>query len=1660
MATGRIQRASRRTAGNAWRALGALAILAAFTAPASAQPIFHKGDAVVTGFSGTTTGASPDQALINVDGTSAEIISIAPAGAPSGQILTPSASLQIKASQIGQVFAITLDDAPVPNAYLAATSAYGLQIVTPASSGPQRALNGAADADWMPGQFGTTLGGGPGSIYKIDGNTGAVTLFATVGSNSGPGIGDVVFDKTTHQFFVSDLDTGLIYRLNQKGSAIDSFDHGVAALGLIGLVPVPDDGAVADIHNPAFNVQDPGTWGITPKGRRIGGLAVHGGRLYYAVADGPQVWSVGISAGGFAADARIEIDGSAWPTTSEITDIAFDGAGRIYLAQRGDQTSSADYSAFVDPHKAAVVRYQPDPLDPASWVLSPEAYAVGTTPDYQDATGGIDIGLSSATGKCDMLWSTGDELSSDGQTVNGVQGNDVGLVRPANVPPTQTYLIDYDGQMADPTAFGHVGDVEMWRNCSGSTTASAGGGVEGGGVILGGDVTMPGGGEVVLPPGGGTMPPGGGTMPPPGGETPPVPPGGITVTKTADGPCSADADHVCGYTITVANTGATDFTDALTLTDTASKPGQVEAAPEPGDAPWNCGVPTGTEQMQCTLPAATPTIMANHAITFHVEVHVRHDVVAEAYCEIGNHAVVTWKNGSADSGQPALADLPDQNCIPLPEDSSEPTSDGLDLAKSAGDCVPQSGSIVCSYVLTVTNIGTTPYTKPVTVEDGSTMPGVTVTADPAANPDWMCAPPIPGDKAEITCVRQSGKDLAPNAPATINVTVTVPVTPSSDFSAQSCSVPNSAQLNGDTATRVDVAAQMPPGTAGCYPPADNPPTSTPTPSTPPSTSTVEFHKEAGGTCVHFMDNYECEYSLIFKNNDKSNPYLAPLSVTDAVPAIPGATIEHNGGIVTWDCSASTPTLLSCVVTSAIAGHTIATGSQTEVDVKVKIPVASVADTTSCTVHNIANAVIEGATVTSSADDQLPTDPSDNSGCKVAAAPPAPASQGSVKFSKVGDGVCTVDGADRKCGYTLNFENGDPADPYVGPLGVSDIASGLIMSIVVDAPAPEWDCSASTATQVSCEFDTPAGIPTIPMNSKLSVHVIATVPGSAAPKDGSCTISNEAIATSSSTADLVQEGDDQLPDCGTSAAPTAKLVPVTSGVDERGLFITKKGLDCAEDSDHAGFDCRFLITVTNASATNQVPGPVAVTEIRPFAYGEIHADLASAVGAWTCPTLEKNGGECDAAGPVLPNQSLVLPIVVHVAKSDDLTQSGCVVPNAAEFTGNDNSMVADLTFVPDGTGGCASNVLAGTTPPPGTAVMSNTVDLPNACGSLGAGWKRVADPRRLPKTATIKTLLFNPAILVSCAKINVNATPLIANADLSLTKTGQSCTRNGLVISCTYDVTITNLGPAPLPAQKIDFIDVVETKAPGTTVDKPRAPWACDNGQWHFHCWQTAALPVGGKLTAKITVHPGAQFQRYMSCAMPNAAYLNEPAAGTQWNKVASNDNGRATDNADLDACNIPCPDGWTKVIGLDRFPATQWDRQTIGDGTPTGSIYCVKQKPKPAPANPKPKPKPVPKSNTTTTPPAQQTPPVFSPLSIFCPDGQLRLLGGSCPPPRQPNPPPKGNGNTVKLCPDGSPMPKNGLCPAAKTGSGLKINRNSIFTPRILTAPDSNSGLH
>ena len=94
------------------------------------------------------------------------------------------------------------------------------------------------------------------------------------------------------------------------------------------------------------------------------GMAVHNGRLYYAVTGGLQIWSVGLGDdGSFSGDARWELDVKSLPGTGPITDIAFDKQGRMVLAQRGDQRGSYDFSVFAEAGKSAVVRYyleQPD----------------------------------------------------------------------------------------------------------------------------------------------------------------------------------------------------------------------------------------------------------------------------------------------------------------------------------------------------------------------------------------------------------------------------------------------------------------------------------------------------------------------------------------------------------------------------------------------------------------------------------------------------------------------------------------------------------------------------------------------------------------------------------------------------------------------------------------------------------------------------------------------------------------------------------------------------------------------------------------------------------------------------------------------------------------------------------------------------------------------------------------------------------------------------------------------------------------------------------------------------------------------------------------------------------------------------------------------------
>ena len=442
-------------------ALALVAILGT-AAPVSAQDrqIFLPGATAVTGFSGAEASAgSAASKFIDPSGVSLRVFDLSSLGGPAvGQTGDGGKPFEVLASQVGQVFGLAFDDglrdgAPsgVPDLYAAATSLYGVHIVDWDAKGqPQPLRRGAAGAAFMSSQFGEEGGGGPGTIWRIDGLTGAVSKFADIGINSGPAIGNIAFDPSHRQFFASDLDTGLIHRIDASGALVDSFDHGVVARPKAGLAAVKDDGKRMEISLPAFDGEDPATWGYTQEERRVWGVAVDRGRLFYAVGDKAEIWSVGIGDGGrFAEDARRELvvkAGSDLP----VTDIAFDDKDNMYLAQRGKAANTAG-------SKAEALRYSRN--GSGAWAPVAEAGVAGP------ASGGVALQYGyDAQGRFDRASCFGTMAATGEGTASGGAG--VLFMEPAKGGASASARFIRLGATS-----AQVGDVAAWHPCEGTASA-------------------------------------------------------------------------------------------------------------------------------------------------------------------------------------------------------------------------------------------------------------------------------------------------------------------------------------------------------------------------------------------------------------------------------------------------------------------------------------------------------------------------------------------------------------------------------------------------------------------------------------------------------------------------------------------------------------------------------------------------------------------------------------------------------------------------------------------------------------------------------------------------------------------------------------------------------------------------------------------------------------------------------------------------------------------------------------------------------------------------------------------------------------------------------------------------------------------------------------
>lgn len=390
------------------------------------------------------------------------------------------------AENLGQVFGLALDDAQRPNIYVGAASVYTLQIKNNA---------------FAPNLFGVL---GPGGVYRLDGTTGAICTFATL-PNSGPGLGNIAYDRGHKQLFVSNLEDGLIYRLPATGGGCftltlpsSTFDHGKDGRPKAGLSPIVDDGLQLDITNPDQKS------GFTQRLRRVWGLQVLGNRLFYGLwnedeghpsnSEQNEIWSVALNpaTGDFDLnDVRREIQIPSLtlqqnPQTysNPPSDIAFSASGKMLLAER---VRSHDYGQiFSNAHRARVLEYSG--VSP-SWGNAKQFF-IGNYFTNTNSAGGVDYGFGyvddNGDGRTDRqvcdatVVATGDALRFPNSNPDSLQPSTVyglqltpGAGNVANSSPPSSSAPNSVGKSSifvdlNPPNFGsadktQIGDVEVFR---------------------------------------------------------------------------------------------------------------------------------------------------------------------------------------------------------------------------------------------------------------------------------------------------------------------------------------------------------------------------------------------------------------------------------------------------------------------------------------------------------------------------------------------------------------------------------------------------------------------------------------------------------------------------------------------------------------------------------------------------------------------------------------------------------------------------------------------------------------------------------------------------------------------------------------------------------------------------------------------------------------------------------------------------------------------------------------------------------------------------------------------------------------------------------------------------------------------------------------------
>jgi hypothetical protein len=1042
--------------------------------------IIRRGDAVVTGYSGTKTDKDVpadvhplDRTFIDLGGTSAQVFDLSVLGTgPRGQVSDVPSKLQIKAADVGQVFGVTLDDGKdvdgkdtgAANAYLTSTSMFGLYLVAKSAAGKvERVLKGSSDAAWMPGQFGFDKGGTPGAIWKVDGRTGAVSLFANIkvygDDNSGAGLGNITFDPKSRLLFVTDLEAGMIHSMTLDGKEKDVFDHGVFGRKAQGLDPIEfDPSRRMDIKSPSFNSEDPATWGYADARRRVFGIAVNAGRLYYSVAEGPSVWSISVDGDGdFSGDARIELE--VKDNASAITDVLFDGSGMMFLAQRGNGVGSYDYSAFAKPQQSAVLRYKWDAKE-SRWAAVPDEYAIGLGKDFRATQGGVasnygyDKNGNIDYGKCrQTLWSTGEHLRETpgvettgdiakvslggAKIVHGLQGNYKSRVRPANEPPFESWFTDYDSRDGDAEAFGHIGDVAIFAPCD------------------------PGAAPGLSTPEPSTR------VEPPESAPPPL----QYIDPPADVP-SLIIDKHCfpgaiggkiRCAITVSNVGTGGLSEDVKVKDVTKVmfgPLAGTVVPISTVAPFNPGITCSSlpsVNFACTIPA----VLLGPGLSSGFDVFIdTHDLALAGNLGFRNcasiHHPAGWVKACAEGGTDIVVEkIGPAFCLP---------------------------GLTCKFGLKIANAGTMPFDGDLLLADamfvGGAVTGAPVTA---VNPPIAC---FAGNTTQLpfTCV--SHLSLMPGEEHVHWVDVTMPAP--GGYWAHNCF--------GALDPSLVPVGPVPPGLGGGGSGVGNP--SCVWVHVPVPKPNLKLVKTAlhGGKCAKVGADLFCDYEIKLINENNAL-FSAPVKIDETVPV--GASIAASSA--PWACAGGPPAY-TCDTGAPV---NIAAGGSTAFNVTIKIPVA-VSEASMCIVPNKAKINIPAGGLAPNIDATDDESAADAWTFGLFWEDPIThitfvmCDPTNLKVAKTAKGPCKPAGGDFDCEYAVTVTNTGP-DPYKGPVKL-DEKFGLAPTTI--AFNGDFTCAGGGANY-NCETPVIA----LPKGASLTLNVKAKVPAT-----GVCELPNTATMT--------------------------------------------------------------------------------------------------------------------------------------------------------------------------------------------------------------------------------------------------------------------------------------------------------------------------------------------------------------------------------------------------------------------------------------------------------------------------------------------------------------------------------------------------------------------